>query len=116
MLLWSDPNDTAGLTAAGKKVPDEVPAVGHANFPVAPAKVLPVRLLGYDAKLLLRTCVELIDRQRAGEQVPGETVIPMLWEEEISEPSTVNSRSVGRRRKMVAKTAARLETAVPAVS
>ena len=73
----------AGLAAAGMNVPDEVAVVGHANFPVAPAKVLPVRLLGYDVNLLLRTCVDLIDRQRAGEQVPGKTVMPMLWEEEV---------------------------------
>lgn len=73
----------AGLTAAGMKVPQEVAVVGHANFPVAPAKVLPVRLLGYDVNLLLRTCVALIDRQRAGEQVPGRTLVPMVWEEEV---------------------------------
>lgn len=73
----------AGLTAAGIKAPDEVAVVGHANFPVAPAKVLPVRLLGYDAHLLLSVCVDLIDRQRAGETVPGETTIPILWEEEV---------------------------------
>jgi DNA-binding LacI/PurR family transcriptional regulator len=73
----------AGLKAAGLNVPDEVAVVGHANFPVAPAKVLPVRLLGYDVNLLLRTCVDLIDRQRAGGKVPGKTVVPMLWEEEL---------------------------------
>jgi LacI family transcriptional regulator len=74
----------AGLAAAGMKVPEEVAVVGHANFPVAPAKLLPVRLLGYDANLLLRTCVDLIDRQRAGEEVPGATLVPMLWEEEVA--------------------------------
>jgi DNA-binding LacI/PurR family transcriptional regulator len=74
----------AGLAAAGVNVPVDVAVVGHANFPVAPAKVLPVRLLGYDVNLLLRTCVDLIDRQRAGEQVPGMTAVPMLWEEEVS--------------------------------
>jgi DNA-binding LacI/PurR family transcriptional regulator len=73
----------AGLTAAGVSVTMDVAVVGHANFPVAPAKVLPVRLVGYDVNLLLRTCVDLIDRQRAGEQVPGMTAVPMLWEEEV---------------------------------
>jgi DNA-binding LacI/PurR family transcriptional regulator len=85
----------AGLAAAGMNVPDEVAVVGHANFPVAPTKVLPVRLLGYDVNLLLRTCVDLIDRQRAGEQVPGATVMPMLWEEEVSGQWAVGSRQSG---------------------
>lgn len=86
-LLVEDDNfveqAAAGLAAAGIKTPDDVSIVGHANFPVPPAKVLPVRLLGYDANLFMRTAVELIDRQRAGEQVPGETILPALWEEEV---------------------------------
>jgi DNA-binding LacI/PurR family transcriptional regulator len=81
----------AGLGTARIKVPKDVAVVGHANFPVAPAKVLPVRLLGYDVNLLLRTCVDLIDRQRAGEQVPGMTAVPILWEEEVG-----GQRAVGR--------------------
>ena len=79
----------AGLAAAGVKVPAEVAVVGHANFPVAPAKVLPIRLLGYDIHRLLRTCVDLIDRQRGGETVPGATVMPMLWEEELQSSAVV---------------------------
>jgi DNA-binding LacI/PurR family transcriptional regulator len=100
----------AGLVDAGVRVPacgepcrtEDVAVVGHANFPVAPAKLLPVRLLGYDANLLLRTCVDLIDRQRRGEPVPGKTLVPMLWEEEVSEQSTVTvgsgKREVGKRK------------------
>jgi DNA-binding LacI/PurR family transcriptional regulator len=72
-----------GLIDAGVRVPDEVAVVGHANFPVAPSKPLPIRLIGYDTRALFQTCAELIDRQRAGEQVPGMTVVPMLWEEEV---------------------------------
>jgi DNA-binding LacI/PurR family transcriptional regulator len=90
----------AGLGTAEMKVPKEVAVVGHANFPVAPAKVLPVRLLGYDVNLLLRTCVDLIDRQRAGEQVSGKTVMPILWEEEVgaAQPPVVRGqKSEGRR-------------------
>lgn len=83
----------AGLAAAGMKVPEEVAVVGHANFPVPPAKLLPVRLLGYDVNLLLRTCVELIDRQRAGEPVPGKTVMPMLWEEELRSSAGTAARA-----------------------
>lgn len=73
----------AGLAAAGVRVPDDVTVVGHANFPVAPAKLLPMRLLGCDANLFMRTAVDLIDRQRQGEKVPHETTLPAQWEEEV---------------------------------
>ncbi len=86
-LLVADDNFVeqalAGLADAGMKVPAGIAVIGHANFPVAPSKVSPVRLLGYDAALTLRTCVDLIDRQRRGEIVPGETTLPALWEEEV---------------------------------
>jgi DNA-binding LacI/PurR family transcriptional regulator len=82
----------AGLTAAGVS---DVAVIGHANFPVAPAKVQPMRLLGYDAHRTLRACVDLIDRQRAGEQVPGETMAPALWEEEVSGQRAVGSGQNG---------------------
>jgi DNA-binding LacI/PurR family transcriptional regulator len=100
----------AGLGTARIKVPKDVAVVGHANFPVAPAKVLPVRLLGYDINLLLRTCVDLIDRQRAGEQVSGKTVMPILWEEEISGQLAVGSGQNGTRASRLQKN---LEPAVP---
>jgi DNA-binding LacI/PurR family transcriptional regulator len=96
-LLVEDDNfveqAAAGLVAAGVKVPDDVAVVGHANFPVAPSKLLPMRLLGYDANLFMRTAVDLIDRQRQGEQVPGETVLPALWEEEVAAARPPESRS-----------------------
>ncbi len=92
-LLVEDDNfveqAVAGLAAAGVRVPDDVAVVGHANFPVAPSKLLPMRLLGYDANLFLRTAVDLIDRQRRGEKVPQETKLPALWEEEVGSQCSV---------------------------
>jgi DNA-binding LacI/PurR family transcriptional regulator len=106
-LLVEDDNfveqAVAGLVAAGVSVPEEVTVIGHANFPVAPTKLLPMRLLGYDANLFMRTAVDLIDRQRAGEQVPRETMAPALWEEEVgvARPPVVRSQnSEFRSRKM----------------
>ena len=110
-LLVEDDNfveqAVAGLVAAGVNVPLEVAVVGHANFPVAPAKLLPMRLLGYDANLFMRTAVDLIDRQRQGEKVPRETTLPALWEEEVeaAKPPVVRSqrsevRSRAGKRKM----------------
>ena len=98
----------AGLAAAGVRVPalgepcraDDVAVVGHANFPLAPTKILPVRLLGYDANIMLRVCVGLIDRQRRGEPVPDETLFPALWEEEV--PNAEREMRKEERRQMPA--------------
>ncbi len=73
----------AGLVAAGARVPEDVAVVGHANFPLPPAKTLPIRLLGYDQRAILRAAVEMIDRCRAGEPPPETTTVPALWEEEL---------------------------------
>jgi DNA-binding LacI/PurR family transcriptional regulator len=72
------------LLAAGVRVPDDVAVVGHANWPMPPAKTLPVRLLGYDQRAMLRTAVEVIDRWRAGEKPPDAVTLPALWEEEVA--------------------------------
>jgi LacI family transcriptional regulator len=104
-LLVTDDNfvedAVAGVAAAGLVVPDDVAVVGHANFPVPPAKSLPLRLLGYDAHRAMRACVDLIDRQRRGQKVPGETVLPALWEEEAEQaaearPGTRRGRTCER--------------------
>ncbi len=72
-----------GLQAAGVSVPDDIAVVGHANFPLPPAKTLPVRLLGYDQRATLRTAIAVIDRWRAGDVPPETTTLPALWEEEV---------------------------------
>lgn len=72
----------AGLIAAGIQVPDDLEVVEHCNFPWPPS-VLSTRRLGYDVQGILRVCIDLIDRQRRGEQVPGLTRVPALFEEEL---------------------------------
>jgi DNA-binding LacI/PurR family transcriptional regulator len=115
-LLVTDDNfvedAVAGVAAAGLRVPacgepcrtDDVAVVGHANFPVPPAKSLPLRLLGYDAHRAMRACVDLIDRQRRGEKVPGETVLSALWEEEVGneEESHRSERRKGGKERVLA--------------
>ncbi len=85
----------AGISASGVRAPEDVAIVGHANFPAPPAKLLPVRLLGYDVNAVLQTCVDLIDRQRRGERVPGLTVLPALWEEEVRGQRSISDCAVG---------------------
>lgn len=85
----------AGLASAGVKVPDDIAVVGHANFPLPPAKTLPARLLGYDQRTMLRTAVEVIDRWRAGEKPPDAVTLPALWEEEAVDAAPP-TRGAGR--------------------
>lgn len=73
----------AALMAAGVRLPDDVEVVAHCNFPWPPTALLPVKRLGYDIRAALQTAVDLIDRQRRGEQVPEETKMPALLEEEL---------------------------------
>lgn len=73
----------AGLVAAGIRVPEDVAVVGHANFPIAPAKPLDAQLLGFDIGATLRTCIGIIDRWRQGSNPPAITMLPALWENEV---------------------------------
>jgi DNA-binding LacI/PurR family transcriptional regulator len=75
---------TAGLIDAQIRVPGDVDVAAHCNFPWPAPSVLPVNRLGYDARECLRVCMDSIDRQRAGRRVPGTTMIPVRFEEEIA--------------------------------
>jgi DNA-binding LacI/PurR family transcriptional regulator len=77
------PQATAGLLAAGINVPDECDVVAHANFPWPTQTLVPARRLGYDAREVLNLCLNSIDRQRQGEQVPPATSVRAVFEEEL---------------------------------
>jgi DNA-binding LacI/PurR family transcriptional regulator/DNA-binding transcriptional regulator YhcF (GntR family) len=83
---------TAGLVAAGTSVPDEVAVIAHCNFPYPTPSVLPVQRLGFDARRVLQACIESIDRQRNGEDVPNVTTIEAVFEEELSPPLSYAAR------------------------
>lgn len=77
------PHATAGLAAAGVRVPEEMDVVAHANFPRATPSVVPARRIGYDARRVLATCLQCINQQlrdEGGEQV---TYVPAEFEEEV---------------------------------
>ena len=61
----------------------DLDVVAHCNYPTVPAKVLPIRLLGFDSRQLLGTCITHIDQARRGESVPDMTVVPALFEDEV---------------------------------
>jgi DNA-binding LacI/PurR family transcriptional regulator len=87
-LLVSDDNlvehATAGLIAAGVRVPDECEVVAHCNFPWPTPSVLPVRRLGYDARRLLEEGIAAIDRQRAGGASDEMVTVPAQFEDEVA--------------------------------
>ena len=72
----------AGLIASGVRVPEDIDVVEHCNFPW-PKSVLATRRLGFDSHEVLRTCIDLIDRQRKGETVPGLTHVSAVFEDEL---------------------------------
>lgn len=84
-LLVADDNlmegVSAGLVRAGAQVPEEVEVVARANFPVPAEPALPFRLLGYDMRDVLRRAVDLIDRQRRGDEAEKESRFPPVWRE-----------------------------------
>jgi DNA-binding LacI/PurR family transcriptional regulator len=72
----------AGLIAAGVALPRDVDVIGHANFPNPPRPAAAVTLLGFDARILMTTCVELLSAQRRGKPFPRHTLLPPLLEGE----------------------------------
>jgi len=74
---------TAGLIAAGTRVPEDITVISHCNFPYPTPSAFPVQRLGFDARCVLEACIESIDKQRSGEKVPGMISIPAIFEEEL---------------------------------
>ena len=74
---------TAGLVAAGLRVPADLDIVAHANYPLAVSPVLSFHVLGYDLGAALRTGLDLIDCQRRGERVAGLTTLPAMWRKDL---------------------------------
>jgi DNA-binding LacI/PurR family transcriptional regulator len=87
-LLVTDDNlveqATAGLIDAGVKVPSDIAVVAHCNFPWPTPSAVPVSRLGYDARTVLRACMDVIDAQRRGETPPHVTMIDPVFEDEAS--------------------------------
>jgi DNA-binding LacI/PurR family transcriptional regulator len=83
----------AGLIAAGVRIGEELDAVVHCNFPWAGTSVVPVKRLGCDAQAVLQTCIQLIERQRRGETVPGVTKLEAIFEDDL----LANTRSLAGR-------------------
>lgn len=86
-LLIHDDNLTehamAGLMTAGVKVPKDLEVVTHCNYPAPAPTSLPMKRLGFDCRLFLRKCIEVIEMERKGQTPPSLTLIPAIFEEEL---------------------------------
>ena len=57
---------SAGLIDAGVCVPDDILLVAHCNFPYPPPSAVPIVGVGFDARAVLRLCLDEIAHQQAG--------------------------------------------------
>lgn len=73
-----------GLAAAGLHAGEDVDVVALANFPCPSPSPPGVRRLGVDSRVLMARCLELIDLQRRGQPFPAETLLPAVFESEVS--------------------------------
>ena len=74
---------TRGLAESELSVPGDVTVIAHANFPELAKAHVPVTRLGYDIREILRLCMDLIDRQRRGQEVPETTELAPVFEHEL---------------------------------
>jgi len=75
---------TAGLMAAGVRVPEDVDVVAHCNFPWPAPNAMPIKRLGYDAREVLRQCMNVIDMQRQGQTPPKQVLVEAVFEEAVA--------------------------------
>src|SRR5262249_2560351 len=61
---------TAGLLVTGVRVPQDLDVVAYSNFPWPAPSHVPVKRLGFSIRDVLRTGIDMIERQRRGEATP----------------------------------------------
>jgi DNA-binding LacI/PurR family transcriptional regulator len=86
-LLLANPNlvepATAGLVAAGLRIPQDLDVVACGHFPYLTRSHVPAHWLGCDTRAVMHQAIHLIDRWRRGEMVPPVNGLPFLFEEEL---------------------------------
>ena len=82
------PDATAGLLEMGLRAPQDLEIVAHTNFPWPTPSHVPVTRLGYDLSQMLDLFIERIDQQRRGETAPPRTLLPPIFESEMSPKRT----------------------------
>jgi len=82
---WMD-HATAGLIAAGVRVPEDLDVVTHCNFPQPEPRVMPFKRLGWDVREVLAACLEVLDKIRQGDKPPIEHRMPAVFDHELESP------------------------------
>ena len=80
------PQATAGIKDAGL-APAELAVIAHCNFPWPTPSAVPVTRLGYSAREILETCINLIEQQRRGEVPPSMTRVTAEFERQRGGPT-----------------------------
>lgn len=78
----------AGLASAGVRVPEQMDVVAHCNFPWATPSLLPVQRLGYDARDVLDTFLELAGSPSARKPKRHVRTIEARFEHELERNET----------------------------
>lgn len=69
---------TLGIADSAIPVPQDLTIIAHANFPSTPPAAVPVTYLGIDHETLLRTALNILDKQ-----IDGQKVSDMTWFEPV---------------------------------
>ena len=75
------PQATAGLLAAGVRVPEDCRVVAHGNFPWTTESLVPAQRFGPDTRQVLQACLDAIDVARRGEKLPPVITVPAVSQE-----------------------------------
>ena len=78
------PDATAGLAAAGARLPRNLAIVAHTNFPLPTTSALPAVRLGFDVRRVVATCIDVLDQRNRGATLPGPVIVPVEFEGEVS--------------------------------
>jgi DNA-binding LacI/PurR family transcriptional regulator len=84
-LIIADDNLVEGATQAlADSGAQDVKVMAHCNFPLPAPAGYPVERVGFDARELLRVCIQTMAAHNAGEPMPEEVLIPARLEEELT--------------------------------
>ncbi len=72
-----------GMLDAKVRVPEDVEVIAHCNFPWPTPSAVLCQRIGYDAREIITTCIDLIHRIRKNENVPSITSVPPRFAEEL---------------------------------
>jgi len=75
----------ATLKEMNVRVPEDVQIVSHCNWPLPFRPDVPVKLLGFDARQILETGIEMLESARRGEVFTGRTLLPAVFDHEYKQ-------------------------------